>query len=298
MQRWKTAAAVGVVIAATACDQGTDTDFRNPRPEGAPDVVVISVSGHQLGESGPCDIVDQARRLLACPYLDDRGTTDAVMAPARDAGLAVGGFEYGDSIHTWTYPDSEVVVLYGFLDMVSTFNFVEERWVTGLDNPSRVVVVAHGHGVVWAHTAAMLHPDLPIEALIDLDGESLAWEEDDRSLDPWDGDQWGPMLRSFSRSEDVDWAFDIWDAADVWSVPGLPDPQDIEDVVPDNVLLNLEVASSDLVLRDREPNHRLDGTTDGIHRRTFDERHQDVAQPDSAAVQWVSEALATEVVWE
>ncbi len=126
--------------------------------------------------------------------------------------------------------------------------------------------------------------------LIDLDAESLAWEDDTWTLTV--GDQWREVILDHTEINEVVWPFAIWDATDSWEVPGLEFLQDVEDVTPLNVDLNIEVASTDWAWwQDAEPNHRLDGTAEGVVRRQFDEVHGEVTEVGSEALSWAGEEL-------
>ena len=259
----------------------------NLRPEEAPDFAVLSVSGHNFG-MGDCDWRDPEGRQINCEYLLGRGTINALAAPITARGYTASAFAFGDSFYSWDVGDEPIVN--GFLNMLEVMEAVRTLWIADYDNPTRVIMVAHSHGTVWAHIALFLNPRLPIDILIDLDGESLSWESDNWNLE-FAGDEWSEVIRAYTEEHGVDWGFEIWHASNAYEVPGLLLPQDIEDITPDNVALNLEVAANGLVIQDGEPNHRPDGSDDGIVRVFFDESHGAVTYPDSGALTWVAEAI-------
>ena len=259
---------------------GPQIDF-NPRPADAPDFVVFGVSGHCLG---------------GCPssynpeYLLSEGTLDVVMDALDGNGWTAQCQGYGDSLYTIVNEDDEILVR-GFLEMVRVMGTVRREWIEGFDNPTKVIVVAHSHGTVWAHSALFLEDQLPVEILVDLDGESLGWESDSWSLDTI-GDDWTAEIDEYAAEWNPDWWFDVANPADSWNIPGLSSLQDIEDVVPDSVLLNIEAASHTLVVQDGEPNHRLDGTTEGIFRNQFDQGHGSIDNPGGAAMNFVADVVS------
>ena len=197
---------------------------------------------------------------------------------------------YGDSLWTVVDEDDNVLVR-GFLEALVTLEWVEAEWISDYDNPTRVIVVAHSHGTVWAHTALMLTSHVPVDILVDLDGESLGWESDSWTLDTI-GDDWRAEVADYVEDRDPGWWFDVGNPANSWSVPGVSTLQDIEDVVPDNVWFNIEVASSSLVVQDAEPNHRLDGSVDGIYRFQSGLSHGDVDDPGSTTMDFVAEVIS------
>ena len=263
----------------------------NLRPADSPDFVVVSVSGHNLGDSGDCEWWDDRDNRINCEYLSGRGTLEAIVQPAVDQGRSVEVLAFGDSFYSWTDPNTEQPIARGFLDLVDTLSFIEQEWVGQFDNPTRVIVVAHSHGVVWSHLALFLTQELPVDLLVDLDGESLSWESDNWSGELFPGDEWADVIIDYSVANAVTWDFEIWQAANYWDVPGVAELQDIEDIVPDNVLYNLEVASSSPLIQDGEPNYRADGSQDDIYRATFSEDHGEVTYPGSQPINWVRDAI-------
>ena len=71
----------------------------------------------------------------------------------------------------------------------------------------------------------------------------------------------------------------------------------IEDMVPDSVLLNLEVHGSTLLAYDNQFNYRRDGSLTGLWANYFDESHRDITLPGSDAMQWVAESINAVYQW-
>ena len=90
-----------------------------------------------------------------------------------------------------------------------------------------------------------------------------------------------------------DWL--LGDAPDFFDIPGRPVWYDLEDVAPDNVWVNLEVASDITVgiagtftIQDSELNYRFDGTRIDIERYyATGESHGAVHQSSSNSMTWV-----------
>ena len=252
----------------------------NPRPPGTPDLVFIAVSGHCL---------------VGCPYsyndeyLVTDGTIDALAQPFLDAGWAVSSFATTDNFHDQPNARGFLTLVQGMLDM-------REQYVADWDNPTRFIVVGHSHGAVWAHLALHVLEQwgvpLRVDALVDIDGLSLGWED---KVAFGFGDAWGPVIRAHMRDTGQTWPFDIANAADSWGIPGLSTLQDTEDVVPDSVLVNLEIWSSDATfpepVRDSQPNHRLDGSEDNILWFRSTRNHERSDDADSDTVDWVRREL-------
>lgn len=275
---------------------GGDDDDGARRPAEAPDFVVVGVSGHCFGFSCPSEDYSPE-------YLEAGGSLEAIATAIAADGGSVTFEAYGDSF--WSYPaeDGWTPGVRGFLELVEDLNWIYDNWMAGFENPTIPIVVAHSHGTVWAHTALHLLDYVPVLLLVDLDGESLGWESDTWTLDTI-GDDWAFVAEDFYYENvddwplSVDWHFDIWDAANAWDIPGVAGLQDIEDVVPWNVGVNIETASTDSVIQDGEPNHRLDGSQDHIYRfEAVYDGHGEVDDLGSETMDWLLEVL-DEIAWD
>ena len=264
---------------------GGDGGPSNLRPSDSPDVLILGVSGH-------CALLSACGSEFYNPeYLNDRGTLDALADRIAAHGESVEVVPFADSFFN-VVDDQGDHLDYGFLGLLGVLEGVNTEWIGDFDNPTRLVVVAHSHGTVWAHIALREMPHVPVETLIDLDGESLGWESDSWAFDTV-GDDWAAVIQDWTDDNDVEWQYPIWQASDEFEIPGLVDLQDVEDVVPDSVGLNIEVAGSWSVfgIQDAEPNHRFDGSTVGIIRQQFSEDHRQVTEPTSAALRWAGDEM-------
>ena len=272
-----TARQMMLLFALVSCaPEITPVAATNLRPEGSPDVLVVSVSGHCASCVG-WSYNDE--------YLVDRGTPQAIANALRDQGLTTQVWDYADAFYTWESTKTGEVLVWGFLDLVAHLEWVEERWIADFDNPTRIVVVGHSHGVVWAHSAVMAADHVPVEVLVDLDGVCLSWEDDAGTVGL--GDDWNQVIDSYIAEGGQDWWFDLSNPCDSWVVEDVDSLADIEDVVPDNARLNLEVLSSDWWLYDAQWNRRFDGSRSEVRSFVTSEGHGELLAPDGEAMGWV-----------
>lgn len=262
-------------------------------PDEAVDFFVITVSGHCLGaECGGHN--DE--------YLWSEGTVDRVFNVLDDAGYLTMGNPYADSFYDYDYsgrdytpPDGYYTAdERGFLGLLRDLAQIRDYYVHASTVSTRIIMMCHSHGCVWAHLALLLMPDVPVDVLISLDGESYGWRGAPEDLG---GDNWTSVIRHWESTYDVMWPLGdrVADPADAFDIPGVTAFQDAEDVVPNNVALNLEVSGSTFptaFIHDGDPNHRLDGSTRGIVSISVDEGHSELDDPYSETMDWVVEELA------
>jgi hypothetical protein len=254
----------------------------------APDFVVMVVSGHCFG---------------SCPggvnaeYLAEQGTADEVAWVFESRGYTVDVLDYADSLYDYTewgdfYLPTEgrdLVDGWGFLTLLRELAEIRDRWIAGNPNPPRVIVVAHSHGNVWASLAMHLLWDVPIDVWVSLDAVSTGWEDDTSTL--LVGDRWRSEILAYSSRFGIVWPWEVWRPTSVFRVGGV---SDLKDLVPPNVVLSLEVSGTQLIspITDMTPNVRNDGTYADIVSVQVDEVHEDLDDPDSYALFWVTTQLA------
>ncbi|ULH14268.1 hypothetical protein MF271_01735 (plasmid) [Deinococcus sp. KNUC1210] len=264
-----------------------------PRPEGSPDILMVTFSGRCPCFNVPGDNVD---------YLTARGTSDDLAAPFRARGLSV--LIVGASGHLTAHVPlavhneqlgSGVTVAppqEGFVQMEARLVAAQRDWIVGRSNPTRIVLVGHSHGVVWTHALARAHPDIPISALIDLDGICDLWELDNRRL----------IQDYVKQAGQNPWPFDLSNSCASVRVGHVR--YDLKDVVYPNVALNVEIQTQPLVVLpgggtdlnfpfDRLANIRPDGSHAGIQTRRFSsETHTSVTLPGLPALMAVKSMLS------
>lgn len=253
------------------------------RPAEAPDFLIVAVSGHCNPARCGTSYNDE--------YLHFEGTVDAIAEPMTSAGFSVGYIAFTDNFYD--EPVGGTPSALGYLSLLGTLANVRDQWISDFANPTRLIVVGHSHGAVWSHLA--LHTldgwgtPVPVDFLIDLDAVSDGWQE--KAFLGF-GDDWGNVLYGYTVREGVSWPFDPWNVVDAFSVPGVGNAEDIEDIVPASALINIEVWSSDgTSIRDRDQNHRRDGSLTDLYFFMSEENHENTVLPRSDAVQAVQQAL-------
>lgn len=240
---------LGAVLLLAACGGGGADPIVEPGPEPyRPDIALLLVSGHD-------DFAPTAAYLAldAGPVL-----RDALVAAGRSVQV---GYYVDDPDPVEDSP--------GFYGLLADMRFLRDVWVP---RGTRVVLVAHSHGGVWAHAACRDVPGLAVECLIDLDCSSYGWE-------------FVHVGQESVLGGDPRGAYDIG----LYFVPpgyeSVPTETsgvyDYEDVVWPNVLAALEVRSGDsfpiaLEWYDEVWNVRRSGATNGLSYYFSDTDHSEV----------------------
>lgn len=194
----------------------------------------------------------------------------------------------GNPVHPWDEVD---FASFGFLHAIQELEFLRDNWIGSLDDPTRVIVVAHDHGAVWAHTALHLVPGVPVELLVDLDADSVAWGSE--PLPGFGSIGWDALIQAWTDANGAEWAFPVWDPDDAWQIQGHTTLFDIEDLVPTSVGLNFEVRTDSDLLHDADLSVRLDGTTLGIETMQSFESHDRLPAAGSDAMNRAEQILGT-----
>jgi hypothetical protein len=279
MHRGTAALYLTAALTVAGCGAGTAD---NPRPQGSPDIVLITVSGH-VGVLSATNCASADNR----SYLADAGeAAEAVATTFGNLGFSGLVAHYAD-IFDGVDADGDGITddpeARGFLQLLVLLQDLYDNWIHGFDNPTRIVIVAHGHGAVWAHMAVSVLSHVPIEYLITLDGTCALWEcEHQTEVADWLAANGDP------------YAWDISHPCGLWPVSGQTGDFDTSDVVFSNVRYNLEVQSNDPEVRDEVDNFRLDGTRTNV--ATFfsaTESHHDVRLAGGPALTWVDQRIRT-----
>lgn len=216
-------------------------------------VAVFFVSGHDPMYKGLLDGAPSKS------YLQDDAGPD-VIAALKSAGYSVEAHYYADHQDT-------VDGYGGFNQLVSDLKFFRKSEKT------KVIVIAHSHGGVWAHAAITQASQLAVDLLVDLDVSSYGWITIEHDTIAIGGD---PRNKYHGH-------------------------YDVEDVVPNNVQDALEVISgaypSLLGISfyyeqyDEDWNIRPDGTTTRLERYFSDTSHEEVHQAGGATMKYVNQWL-------
>jgi hypothetical protein len=259
----------------------SDNCYGNCRPAGAPDFLILNFSGHCFEFLGllPCDGNPE--------YLKTSGASVQVQNVIEHYGYTATQVYYADEFYDREYDQRK-----GFLHAFNDAEWVMENWISDFDNPTKIIVLGHSHGTVWAHALLFNLPEFPVDILIDLDGVSLGWESPIGLPVLNEGDDWWDVVENYNDSNPSrDWALPYWwYAADAWDIPGQSSPQDLEDIVPESVWLNIEVKALRTVEypNDDANNHRPDGSTDNIWTKQSTEDHANVDEHPSDAMDFVA----------
>lgn len=246
-----------------------------------PDFAIFSVSGHDPLSEGPSNAEYLSTPKYLTPFAIANGLTEA-------GGWSSSVYAYSDEL----YSSNGAI---GFLDLLDDLDLVRRECIAGYLGATRVIVVAHSHGVVWAHLAVFESPLVPVDVLVDLDGTALGWESSPGEPFLWLGDDWRSLLYAYSSATGRTWHLGTpWYANDYWAVPGVTTDRgyDIEDIVPNNAAVGLEVWSDSWQIgipfpQDQDLNYREDGSRTGLAGFQSENDHMTVPVASSDAMVWV-----------
>lgn len=259
---------------------------RCDRPDEWPDFVILAVSGHEFTVD-PLDNVNDE-------YLvSTSGSPQQLRDTLRAQGFTADVVGYTDEFY-----DQPSHGTFGFLALLFDLARLRDEAIGQYDNPSRIILMGHSHGGTWAHIAAHEARDVPIEALISIDSVTEHWANDD--LYPLVGDEWAQVIQSWIDVElDGESPFfnPIWEPQHLtWQTIG---EREIDDVVPPNVRLNIEVWSDcfvyvfpTLTVCDGAANVRTDGTTTGLFFSAGGgDSHTSIHEAFSPSMNWIESTL-------
>lgn len=262
------------------------------RPAGTPDYYVVGISGKCLAVEGgyPGSCAQLSPSSLQAQdtsknynYLLPRGTLEGIANTIYGKGWSAAYKGYAASLPDRINTSSGKSELHhGFQTLEAEVMSIYKTAIQGVRNPSKIVLVAHSHGVVWSHLFTMLHPEVPVEIQVDFDGVCLYWVTDNQG--DLNAAGWGGR---FSTSN-------ICNGPRA-SLGG--SSTDMQNITRNNVKSNVEIQSGaylPLNLHDSVGNRRLDGSTNGIFTEYFGtETHSKVTVPGSsgyaAALRWTGE---------
>ncbi len=259
----------------------------NLRPSDAPDVVIIGFAGH----CGPfCRTKD------TWAYLDTAGdatgyveTAQSLIQTLESQDLEVAYLNVSSFVSSHYSAISEQEEL-GYLDAQIYLTEVKENWIADYINPTKIILLAHSHGTVWATLLAMNNLDVTFDYFIYLD--AICW-------------QFWSKHKSFIRdayaelNQALPFPLDQGDPCSSFQIPTYRSRQDISDVVPANVITALEVRSSlrlmtlsPNVVFDNQANMRINGTKLGVFSIQSAQSHSTVNQRYGLAMSWINRMIS------
>ena len=255
------------------------------RPDDSPDVVIIAFSGH-------CGLVCHTRNTWS--YLDSASEAtggvavlDSVAGAYRNLGAKVETFSVSSFV-TAHYSLISEELEPGYLQAQAYLDEVKRDWISGYSDPTRVVLLAHSHGTVWASLLALNNLDVTFDAFISLD--AICWQ--------WWGRHKGLISQEYLNSP---WALpfplDQGDPCGSFEVPGVG-RANINDVVSANVIFGLEARTNTRLfsldpnfLADDDPNVRINGTNTNIWGIEARETHNDLGRYYNSSIAWISSMI-------
>lgn len=257
------------------------------RPADAPDLVIIAFSGH-------CGLVCDTRSTWS--YLDHASESTGGVAVLDGIKTAYEHLGFGDievfgvsSFATSHYSSISGKIEQGYLQAQAYLDEVKAAWIDGVADPTRVVLVGHSHGTVWASLLAMNNLDVTFDSFVALD--AICW-------------MWWNKHKGFIKDTFVDgpWTIpfplDNGDPCGTLTVPGQKQPMNINDVVPANVIFGLEVRTSfrlfsldPNVLADDDVNVRINGSSSNVWGITAQESHSSLGNHYNRSISWVASML-------
>ncbi|RTR28993.1 hypothetical protein [Deinococcus radiophilus] len=154
-----------MVVAVRPTSTGT-LDFSGP----APDVVILGMSGHCAPPCvSPTDNYDN---------LGHNGTLDLLADAVSTAGYSVQVSGYTSSVRESFGSPRVSPEQRGWPALRRDYVRIRREWA---DDPPRLVLVGHSHGVPWLHQLVRQFPDQPVAALLDIDGVCGLWNLDHRA---------------------------------------------------------------------------------------------------------------------
>lgn len=265
-------------------DQGASQGTRQ-RPEGSPDLVIMAFSGH-------CGLVCHTRNTWS--YLDSASeetggvaVLDSIAGAYENLGLEVETFS-ASSFVTAHFSLISQELEPGYLQAQAYLDEVKRESITGFADPTRVVLVGHSHGTVWASLLALNNLDVTFDAFVALD--AICWQ--------WWGRHKGFISQAYLESPwPLPFPLDQGDPCGSFEVPGAG-RMNINDVVSANVIFGLEARTNSRLfsldpnfLADDVPNLRINGAGTNIWGIEARETHSDLGRYYNTSIAWVTSMI-------
>lgn len=260
----------------------------NLRPAGTPDIVIIDFSGRCSWITHPSCLPPYGNSTYLARSPDF--TRQNVASAFRSLGYTVQSFDASAFVDEH-YSSVSKQYVPGYAEATAFLEKVEHEWIANYVNPTRVVVLAHSHGGVWASLLIWNHPNIRFAYAIYMDPICSLWWDDNM------GNQ--PLVQDYYHAHGVAMPWPLQSAGKPCDLqfPNLQGAWDITDVVPWNVAYGLEVHSSELptnVISDRHAIVRPDGSnSDLFSYHAFLATHSEIARAGSPAMDWVTSTITS-----
>ena len=270
---------------------------QNLRPAGSPDVVVIGFAGRNCASGCDAPFSNKA-------YLDDieNQTLQGLKAAFESIGYKTEYQSYAAKVGRYLDYNRDD----GYWQAQQRLNQIKRDWIADFDNPTRLVLVGHSNGTVWASLLAMENPDVTFDYGIYLDGVCNQWDEDNLEYGFWTSTN---LIREFYTAIGQPYPKTLsilGKACEAYPVPGFG-YQHIKDIVPWNVTWGLEFQANTALavdnapittqgkcfgpitdwvgVKDKNDNMRPDGSLLGLHiERSISQDHCEIDEHDGVAM--------------
>ncbi|GEM49769.1 hypothetical protein DC3_54040 [Deinococcus cellulosilyticus NBRC 106333 = KACC 11606] len=301
----------------TACGQTTPPTSPTPnpgpekkyRPSTSPDVYLFGISGKCFKQNDnilpftclnllPAQmesqdaIVEKQNTKNNWDYLSAvlPNQTESTLQNLADT-IAAQGYTVGYDGVAGSWPDrantssGSYAEYYGVKTLLKALTIIYNQDIKGVENPSKVVLVSHSHGVVWSHVIQWALPQLPIEVAVDFDGVCRYWGTDNAADITGDGNPYQIPVSSLCGEQ----------------ITGGGTANDIQNVVFDNVKWNLEIQADNTPVcgglatlagvYDGHDNWRYSGGTSGLYALRPCDNHMTVIHPNRSGMKFVRDTL-------
>ena len=204
------------------------------RPSGSPDVVILGFAG-RCGPPG-CGAPSNNKAYLSDP---DNQTLQALAGTFESLGHSVQWSSYAATVSQQVNDHAHP----GYYEAQRDLDWINANWIAGFDNPTRLVLVGHSHGAVWASLLAMENPHVTFDVGVYLDGVCNSWEQDNLYFGFWTDRN---LVAEFYWSVGEPYPYTLstlGGACNAYPVPGVG-YEHLKDVVPWNVTVGIEMQSS------------------------------------------------------
>ena len=268
---WRCSASLGSTCEESVLESPPEVPVKSIDIQSPTEVVIFSFSGHQPGyEHNPEYLCDTDSGKLDAQV--DGGVAQMVESLQQELADAL---VENVNIEVHCFAD-ELEDHDGHRGFLSALELWEDLYLDAVHNQRefpKIVMIGHSHGTVWARNLLMMAwlndevPNMPVDLLVDIDGVALGWEEpfggigDTHSL---------AMLQEFGHFEypkNGDWTQEWrpWKVYEAYAVLEGMDSVSIKDIVPPNVVYNMElIAEIPVGVSDQHLNIRWDGSRNGI----------------------------------